>query len=95
VVRADTTVVLLLAVFVMVNVSVLVLRRDRVEHDHFRAPSALPVVGVIVCLALITQQEAEIYLRAGILLLIGIVLWAVNRVVSGRSEELDASEIVK
>jgi basic amino acid/polyamine antiporter, APA family len=76
---ADTTVVLLLAVFVMVNISVLVLRRDQVHHDHFRAPSSLPVIGVIVCLALLTQQEAAIYARAGILLGIGIVLWAINR----------------
>jgi basic amino acid/polyamine antiporter, APA family len=68
-----------LVVFVIVNVSVLVLRRDQVPHDHFRAPSALPVIGVIVCLALLTQQEAAIYARAGILLGIGIVLWAINR----------------
>jgi basic amino acid/polyamine antiporter, APA family len=82
---ADTTVVLLLAVFIMVNISVLVLRRDRVEHDHFKAPSALPIIGVIVCLALLTQQEAAIYARAGILLAIGIVLWGINRFVSPRA----------
>jgi APA family basic amino acid/polyamine antiporter len=82
---AHTTVVLLLAVFIMVNISVLVLRRDRVEHDHFKAPSALPIIGVIVCLALPTQQEAAIYARAGILLAIGIVLWGINRFVSPRA----------
>jgi basic amino acid/polyamine antiporter, APA family len=33
---ADTTVLLLLGVFIAVNVSVLILRRDPVSHDHFR-----------------------------------------------------------
>ena len=36
---ADTTVLLLLFVFVCVNTAVLVLRKDKVDHDHFRAPS--------------------------------------------------------
>ena len=43
---ADTTVLLLLCVFVSVNIAVLMLRRDRVEHDHWRAPTVLPVLGV-------------------------------------------------
>ena len=43
---ADTTVLLLLFVFVCVNTAVLVLRKDKVDHDHFRAPSILPVLGV-------------------------------------------------
>ena len=36
------TVLLLLTVFALVNVSVLVLRRDAVDHDHYRAPTVLP-----------------------------------------------------
>jgi amino acid transporter len=36
---ADTTVLLLLFVFTIVNIAVLVLRRERVEHEHFTAPS--------------------------------------------------------
>jgi hypothetical protein len=43
--------------------------------------------------ALITQQEAEIYLRAGILLVVGVLLWVVNYVVAGRTDELDAEAI--
>ena len=42
---ADTTVILLLGVFVIVNITVLVLRRDRVEHEHFTAPTVVPVLG--------------------------------------------------
>jgi amino acid transporter len=82
---ADTTVVLLLAVFAIVNVSVLVLRSDVVDRDHFRAPTIMPVLGAIVSLVLITQNEAAIFLRAGILLVIGVVLWFINRAVSNRA----------
>ncbi len=44
------------------------------EHDHFRAPSALPVLGVIVSLGLLTQQKRADFRRAGAFLLIGFVL---------------------
>jgi hypothetical protein len=44
-----TTALLLLCVFAVVNVAVLVLRKDRVGHDHFRTPTILPVLGAITC----------------------------------------------
>jgi amino acid transporter len=79
---ADTTVLLLLFVFVCVNASVLVLRREPVEHEHFRAPSFIPVLGVIACLALIVQKafdEPATFAYAGGLIALGIVLWALTR----------------
>ncbi|MGJ6960430.1 APC family permease [Streptosporangium sp. G11] len=79
---ADTTVLLLLCVFTMVNVAVLVLRKDRVDHEHFRAPSWMPVLGAVVCFVLalpVTGRSGDVYLRAGVLLAIGVVLWFVNR----------------
>ena len=90
---ADTTVMLLLAVFAVVNVAVLVLRRDRVDHDHFTAPSALPVLGALVSVGLITQNEAGIFLRAGGLLLVGLAFWVVNRLIIGKQQTLDAGRL--
>ncbi len=75
---ASTTVVLLLLVFIVVNIAVLVLRRDRVEHDHFHAPAVFPILGILVSLGLLTQQEPAIFLRAGVLLLIGAALYGLN-----------------
>lgn len=75
---ADTTVVLLLLVFTVVNIAVLVLKRDRVDHGHFSAPSFIPVLAIIVIVVLLLQQEADIFLRAGILLVAGVVLYFVN-----------------
>lgn len=84
---ADTTVLLLLLVFALVNVCVLVLRRDRVEHAHFHAPAWMPAVGAVVCLVLaspLTGREAEVYLRAAVLVAIGVLLWLVNHLVARR-----------
>ena len=75
---ADTTVVLLLLVFTVVNVAVLVLKRDRVDHDHFSAPSFIPIIAIVVTLVLLVQQEADIFLRAAILLGFGLLLYIVN-----------------
>ena len=83
---ADTTVLLLLLVFAAVNVSVLVLRRDPVRHDHFVAPSWIPVVGAIVSLAMLTTKDGDIFLRAGALLVLGVVLWAVTWATHGRKQ---------
>ena len=74
---ADTTVLLLLVAFTMVNISVLVLRKDTVDHDHFHAPSFAPVLAGIASVVLIVDNEAEVFLRAGLLLALGVVLWFV------------------
>lgn len=86
---ADTTVLLLLCVFMLVNVAVLILRKDRVGHDHFRAPSWMPVLGALVCLILalpITGRGGDVYLRAGVLIAIGVILWFVNRLFLSEGE---------
>ncbi|HWI46455.1 MAG TPA: APC family permease, partial [Rubrobacter sp.] len=49
----STTVVLLLLAFIMVNVSVMVLRGDRVGHEHFRTPTIFPILGIVVSAALL------------------------------------------
>jgi APA family basic amino acid/polyamine antiporter len=93
---AETTVLLLLCVFALVNISVLLLRRDRVDHEHFRAPTWMPVLGALVCLFLalpITGRDTAVYMRVGVLIAIGIVLWFINRLYVGKVKELDATEI--
>ena len=54
---ADTTVLLLLGVFIAVNASVLILRRDPIEDDHFEVPRPIPVLGIIGCVIAMTQVE--------------------------------------
>ncbi|MER6998675.1 APC family permease [Streptomyces sp. NPDC000410] len=79
----DTTAFLLLCVFAVVNVAVLVLRKSPVDHAHFRTPTALPVLGAITSVILaspLADRAADVYIRAGVLIAIGILLWVVNKV---------------
>lgn len=94
---ADTTVLLLLGVFVCVNTAVLVLRRDPVEHEHFHAPTILPVVGVVTCLGLIVKtafDESITFAYAGGLLGLGVALWLLDRWLSGPKEEIDPTQLL-
>jgi amino acid transporter len=75
---ARTTVLLLLVAFIIVNVSVLVLRRDRVEHAYFHAPTVFPILGALVCAGLLTQQAVDVWARAGALLVLGAALYGIN-----------------
>lgn len=77
---AETVVLLLLFVFISTNVAVLVLRRDTVEHSHFRVWTPVPVLGVGSCILLLTQQDAKVWLFGAILLAVGAVLYLVARV---------------
>ena len=79
-----TTSLLLLTVFAVVNVTVLVLRRQPVDHKHFRTPAFLPVVGAITCLYLVfpwtSGRAVGQYWIALVLLAIGILLWIAERI---------------
>lgn len=76
---AETVVLLLLFVFLSTNLAVLVLRRDQVAQDHFRVPTWVPVVAILSCLLLLSQQGLEVWLRGGALILVGVVLFAGSR----------------
>ncbi|WP_394275533.1 APC family permease [Luteococcus sp.] len=65
---ASTLVLLLLVVFSSVNVAVLVLRREPVDHEHFRVPRVLPLLGLLSCLLLATRVEGDTW-RLGLPLL--------------------------
>lgn len=87
---AETVVLLLLFVFMSTNVAVLVLRRDKVDQPHFRTPTLVPLLAIVSCLVLLSQQSEETWLRAGILLGIGVVLYFVTRAHSTR----EAADVV-
>ena len=81
---STTTVVLLLLAFIMVNISVLALRGDEVEHEHFRTPSVFPILGIGVSASLLIYTaitDLSVFGLAALLLGIGLVLYGVNVVV--------------
>jgi amino acid transporter len=76
-----TTALLLLCVFTIVNVAVLVLRKDKVAHRHFTAPTVVPIIGAVCCGFLAgpwTGRDPQQYVIAGVLVAIGVVLWFVT-----------------
>ncbi|MEV4347434.1 APC family permease [Actinoplanes sp. NPDC049596] len=95
-----TTSLLLLCVFTVVNIAVLVLRRDPVEHEHFKAPTVIPVIGAVTCAYLaspLSGRAGADYRVAGILLVIGVVLWLItylyNRNVRHEETTLDPTKL--
>lgn len=99
---AGTTSLLLLAVFTVVNVSALVLRRDPAHPTGFRAPTWVPVVGGLACAYLLgpwARLEADMiqYKIAAGMLGVGLVLWVVtwfaNRATGTTSEFEDVGAI--
>ena len=81
-VLGGTTSLLLLAVFAVVNVAVLVLRKDvQAEGAHFKTPTWLPVVGFVASLYLVlplSGRPLQQYVLAGALVILGIVLFGVT-----------------
>jgi basic amino acid/polyamine antiporter, APA family len=84
---SDTTVLLLTSVFFLVNICVLVLRRDPVGHSHFVAPTFLPIIGALVGLVFLLpiNRTGEVYRTAIYLLIGGLALWALNVLVTRRT----------
>lgn len=94
----STTSLLLLMVFAVVNIAVLVLRRDKAEHEHFRAPTWVPVLGAISCAFFaspLSGRPATEYFVAGILLGIGLLFWVVNFLVRRRRAAFDPAKLRK
>jgi amino acid transporter len=90
---ADTTVALLLVVFAITNSSVLKLRHDEVDGEYRKTPRALPVVGAVTSAGLagytLVDGGVPVVLRFGALLMLGVAVYVVQRLVAGRTDELD------
>jgi basic amino acid/polyamine antiporter, APA family len=80
-VLGGTTALLLLGVFTVVNIAVLVLRRNPVDHSHFVAPTVIPVIGAVACAFFVgpwTDRDERQYEVALWLLALGVVLWVIT-----------------
>jgi len=82
-----TTALLLLCVFTIVNIALMVLRTDTVDHDHFRTPFLMPILGAASCAFLAgpwarSEEQQEQYVIAGGMMAVGIVLWAITWLVN-------------
>ena len=93
-----TTALLLLCVFTVVNVAVLVLRKRPVDHEHFHAPTVLPVLGAVSCAFLAgpwARADQEQYKIAGLMMAVGLALWVVTWLINrgGRAKKTGFRDI--
>ncbi|MFT3876069.1 MAG: APC family permease [Propioniciclava sp.] len=86
-----TTALLLLAVFTLTNVAVLVLRKDKVEHEHFRTPTWIPIVAGVCTFYLVgpwtgrpMEQFGIALVLIGIGAVLGVVTFLINRQIRHR-----------
>ncbi|MDT5176103.1 MAG: hypothetical protein QOJ95_301 [Mycobacterium sp.] len=81
-----TTSLLLLAVFAVVNIAVLVLRKDiQANGKHFKTPTWLPWVGFVASAYLVlplSGRPLQQYVLAIALVVLGIVLFAVTSAIN-------------
>ncbi|MGC5221173.1 APC family permease [Micromonospora sp. DT81.3] len=86
---AETTVLLLILVFLSANVSLLVLKKDKVDHAHFSVPRIVPVLAIIASLVLLAQQSGIVWLGSVGYVVVGSVLYLIAR--AGRKREQRAA----
>lgn len=90
-VLASTTVLLLVLVFISANISVLVLKKDKVEHPHFRVPRVVSIIALVVSIALLTQQEPIVWAIGGGYVVLGTIVFLVARMRTRREPEVPAT----
>jgi APA family basic amino acid/polyamine antiporter len=76
---ARATSVLLLSCFIVVNISLVILKRREKIEGSFEVPTIVPILGALVCGAMLTQSRAEEWLIAGTLLVIIGVLYFIMK----------------
>jgi len=75
-VMAQTTSLLLTAAFLVMHLSlILIRRREPAAEGTFRAPGFVPYLGIGVCLLLSSQAPAQAYLRMALVIGVGILLY--------------------
>ncbi|SDS26796.1 APC family permease [Agrococcus carbonis] len=89
---ADTTVLLLVLVFISANVSVLVLKKDVVPHKHFTAPRIVSVLALVASVALLTQQSPQTWLIAAGYVVVGTILFVIARAARRREVRAGTNE---
>jgi amino acid transporter len=73
---AQTTSLLILIVFLMVHLSLIRVKWQKIEHEGIQFPIFSPILGALLCLVIMTRFPLEIFARSTILVGVGLVIWA-------------------
>ena len=86
---AAVTVLFLIAVYALVCVAALKLRKDKVEHDHYRSPTWILWAGLFANIGLLVNtiiDDPGAVAYSGVMLVIGLGLYFVNNAVTHRAD---------
>ena len=86
---AAVVVLFLIAVYALVCVSALKLRKDTVDHDHYRAPTWTLYAGLVTNLGLLVNtvlDDPGAVGYAAIMVAVGLVLYVVNNLVTSKTD---------
>jgi amino acid transporter len=87
---ARSTSVLLLGCFTLVNSALVVLKlREKKSTGYFDVPVFVPVLGALICLAMLSQAKAPECITAGIIVAVIVALYAVMRPSVAAIEQLN------
>ncbi len=86
------TSVLLLSCFVIVNLSLVVLQRKEKVSGTFEVPVFVPILGAIICGALLTKAQSAELIMAGSILAVILALYAIMRPKATAIESMDEME---
>jgi amino acid transporter len=84
---ASGTATFLLAVFVLLHVGLLRIKRDpTLPPPRFRTPALVPALGALTGLLLLLRQDGKALAAAGLMTLVALVLYGIVRLARGRLE---------
>ncbi len=76
---AKATSVLLLSCFVVVNIALIVLQRRETIEGAFEVPSFIPIVGSLICIAMLSRAGSAELLMAGVILFVIVALYFIMK----------------
>lgn len=76
---AKATSVLLLSCFILVNISLIVLKRKEKPEGTFEVPYLIPALGAMVCFAMLTKAQATELTTAGAIIAVIVVMYFIMR----------------
>jgi hypothetical protein len=54
----------------------------------------MPIIGILVSIGLLTQTEGDTFIRAAALIALGVILYFLNRFLTGPRGPLDTQQLV-
>lgn len=75
---AQTTSLLVISVFMLVHLSLIRIKWRTPETTGIRVPLLIPILGFLFCLTLIGFYPLAVFLRTGLILILGLAIWQFN-----------------